>query len=155
LIKYIGGIELNNIQCLKDDNLRSCAELYVEVFNSAPWNDDWTLDTAYKRLHDIFMTPNFVGVVYEEDNKIKGAVFGNCEYWYQGMHYNLKEMFVSQKFQGTGIGSKLLKAVQESIKEYNVNTLILFTSKGNKTSDFYKKNAFNELESMAMMAKNI
>lgn len=30
--------------------LDELAELYVETFNSEPWNDEWTVDTAKKRL---------------------------------------------------------------------------------------------------------
>ena len=127
----------------------------MKVFNAEPWNDEWTLEFAYNRLNDIFMSPNFVGVFYEEGNELKGAVLGNCEYWYQGMHYNLKEMFVTPELQGSGIGGKLLKSLEERLEESHVSTIILFTSKGNKTSDFYEKNNFIELESMAMMAKDI
>ena len=32
--------------------LDELAELYVETFNSEPWNDEWTVDTAKKRLHE-------------------------------------------------------------------------------------------------------
>lgn len=28
--------------------LDELAELYVETFNSEPWNDEWTVDTAKK-----------------------------------------------------------------------------------------------------------
>lgn len=33
---------------LKDIEL--VAELYVKTFNSEPWNDSWTIETATKRL---------------------------------------------------------------------------------------------------------
>jgi len=144
-----------HLNSIKADDLEACADLYVRVFNAEPWNDQWTLDTANNRLRDIFMTPNFVGISCIENGVLLGAAFGNCEHWYQGMHYNLREMFVAPEMQGKGIGSKLLKSMQEQIKDNNVNSIILFTSKGNETYAFYEKNGFTLLEGMAMMSKEV
>ena len=146
---------MGDIHSLKDAHLKSCTELYIKVFNAEPWKDEWTTESAYNRLTDILTSPNFIGVYYEEDKEIKAAIFGNCEHWFEGMHYNLKEMFVSAELQGSGIGSKLLKHLEERLRKLGVVEIFLFTSKGNKTSYFYEKNGFSELEDMTMMAKEI
>lgn len=129
--------------------------MYVSVFNAEPWNDKWTTETAYKRLHDIYVSPSFVGIKYIEEGVIKGAVFGNCEQWYKGMHFNIREMFVTNELQGKGIGSKILKELEERVKEFDVNSIILFTEKDCNTDRFYRKNGFNELDFMSMMEKSI
>lgn len=146
---------MESIITLKEDHLTECAKLYVEVFNAEPWNDNWMKETAFKRLSDIFNSANFEGIFYEEDGEIKGAIFGNLEQYFDGMHYYLKEMFVSNELQGKGIGTKMLKILEDRLKDNGVNTIILFTSKGNKTSKFYLKNGFDEWTSMAMMGKEI
>lgn len=64
-------------------------------------------------------------------------------------------MFVSNDQQGSGIGTRLLFELETTLNEVGVTTLMLFTSKGNKTSDFYIKNGFSEWTSMAMMGKEI
>lgn len=140
---------------IESKELRECAKLYVNVFNAEPWNDKWTTETAYKRLHDIYASPGFVGIKYIEEGIIKGAVFGNCEQWYEGMHFNIKEMFVTNELQGKGIGSKILKALEERVKEFGVNSFILFTEKDCNTDRFYRKNGFSGLDFMSMMEKNI
>lgn len=140
---------------IQNDDISKCAKLYVEVFNAKPWNDNWTSETAFKRLNDICIAPNFVGIMYVDGNDIKGAIFGNWEQFFDGIHYNLREMFVSTELQGTGIGSILLNALEEQLKVLGINTIYLFTSKGNKTSKFYQKNNFVEWDSMAMMGKDI
>jgi aminoglycoside 6'-N-acetyltransferase I len=143
------------ISSIKNDHLLDCAKLYVEVFNAPPWNDKWTIETATNRLTDIFYTPNFEGVIYVEEGQIKGAIFGNYEQFYDGLHYNLREMFVSTELQGTGIGSKLLIEFENHLRDIGVTTLILFTGKGNQTCEFYLKNGFSEWTSMAIMGKDI
>lgn len=146
---------MNRLFKLHESHLLECSKLYIKVFNAEPWNDNWTEEAAFKRLKDIYETPNFEGLVYIDDNKILGAVFGNCEQWYEGKHYNLKEMLVFNEQQGKGIGSLIINSLTSDLKQLGVNTVILFTSKGNKTHNFYIKNGFGELESMAMLAKGI
>ncbi|MHB9144268.1 MAG: GNAT family N-acetyltransferase [Symbiobacteriia bacterium] len=137
------------------EGVQKCAALYVSVFNAAPWNDQWTVETAYRRLRDIHAAPNFIGALCIDDGAIKGAVFGNLEQFFDCTHYNLREMFVSPDLQGTGVGSRLLEALEEHLKGLGVGTVYLFTSRGNQTSQFYQKNGFAVWESMAMMGKDL
>ncbi|MCB2312953.1 GNAT family N-acetyltransferase [Clostridium tagluense] len=146
---------MNNIISIENQHILKCSELYIEVFNAEPWNDKWTLETAHKRLNDIYISTNFEGVLYVEDEQIKGAIFGNYEQFYDGIHYNLREMFISNELQGQGIGSKLINELEKRLKGIGVTTIILFTSKENKTSEFYSKNNFTEWDSMAMMGKDL
>ncbi|HEY5561668.1 MAG TPA: hypothetical protein VIK72_07925 [Clostridiaceae bacterium] len=44
---------MNDIISIKDEHILEATSLYIKVFNSEPWNDNWTLETAYKRLKDI------------------------------------------------------------------------------------------------------
>jgi aminoglycoside 6'-N-acetyltransferase I len=144
-----------NIFSIKNEHIIKCSELYIKVFNAEPWNDKWTLGTAHKRLNDIYISPNFEGILYLEYGKVKGAIFGNYEQFYDGVHYNLREMFVSNESQGKGIGSNMLNVMEKRLRELGVTTIFLFTSKGNKTSTFYLKNNFSEWDSMAIMGKDI
>ncbi|WP_459479261.1 GNAT family N-acetyltransferase [Clostridium saccharoperbutylacetonicum] len=146
---------MGQIFMINKEDILKCSELFVEAFNNEPWNDKWTLETAKKRLNDIYMTPNFVGILYAEDGNVKGAIFGNCEQYYNGIHYNLKELFISNELQGKGIGSELVNALEERLIELDVTKIILVTSKGNGTSKFYLNNNFYEDMDMALMTKDI
>lgn len=143
------------ISQIKNEDIVNCAKLYVEVFNAEPWNDKWTLENAQKRLNDIYIAPNFVGSIYLDKGVIKGAIFGNCEQYFNGIHYYLKEMFISTDLQGMGIGSKLLKEHEEQLKLLGVKNIYLLTSKVHITSKFYTKNDYAVWNSMIMMGKQI
>ena len=41
------------------DHLEGLASLYVETFNSEPWNDKRTVSTAKKRLQQMINTEHF------------------------------------------------------------------------------------------------
>lgn len=38
------------------------AKPYVKTFNSASWNDEWTMDTAANRLHQMINTEDSYGI---------------------------------------------------------------------------------------------
>ena len=148
-------VEHMKIEKLLESHLKECSDIYIETFNSEPWNDNWDSTTSYNRLKDIYNTPGFYGLVVLEDDKIIAAVLGNIEHWYEGKMYNLKEMFVNQSLKRNGIGSSLMEALENSLKAFDVNSITLFTSKGDLTEKFYNKNGYLTFSDMIMMHKNI
>ena len=52
------------------------ARLYLDVFNSPPWNDSWTLRTAEIRLREEFSMPGFIGLIGKHENITVAAAFG-------------------------------------------------------------------------------
>ena len=144
---------MNKVIKFEEKFLNECSNIYLSIFNNPPWNDKWTLETVYKRLRDIYISPNFEGVICFKDNSIIGGIFGNCEQYYDGIHYFLKEMFVLNNYQGLGVGTLLMKKLFENLKKEKVSDVYLFTSKKNKTNEFYFKNEFEEFNGMVMMGK--
>ncbi|MCS5421960.1 MULTISPECIES: GNAT family N-acetyltransferase [Psychrilyobacter] len=143
------------IEKLDEKHLKECSVMYIETFNSEPWNDKWDEVTSYLRLKDIYDTPGFFGLVVLDGVELKGAVFGNIEQWFEGYMYNLKEMFVKKDNKGSGIGTRLISELERLLKEEGVNSINLFTSRGDLTEKFYIKNGFITEENMIMMHKSI
>ncbi|WNF38884.1 GNAT family N-acetyltransferase [Bacillaceae bacterium IKA-2] len=146
---------MKELKSVKFEDIIECSKLYVNVFNKEPWNDDWTIETANIRLKDIYNSPNFEGVLYIEEGVIRGAILGNYEQFYDGIHFILKEMFICNELQGKGIGSKMIEQFEKELLKNQVTTIVLFTSKGDRTFSFYSKNGFEEFKSMAMMGKKL
>lgn len=141
------------IQPLIKDDLDSVTKLFVQSFNAPPWNDRWTYELAYKRLLDIIETNRFIGIVAIEEGEILGAILGHLEYWFEGNHYNLREIFVSSKAQGKGVGSKMLKTLEELLKEHDVTEQMLYTLNAPETIAFYEKNGYHKEQALICMMK--
>ncbi|MBZ9690768.1 GNAT family N-acetyltransferase [Clostridium sp. M14] len=137
---------------IKENDIEACAKIFVEAFNTEPWNDNWNIESAYRRLHDIYKSPNFLGVKYTENNEIFGALFGNCEEWFEGRQFNIKEVFVSKKIQGKNIGSKLINSAENEVKKLGVDFMFLSTQ-NNNLKNFYLKHDFEETNSLCIMSK--
>lgn len=144
---------MGTIARIDKEHISKCSKLYIDVFNSSPWNDAWSIETAYTRLNDIYNSPNFEGVVYMENKEVKGAIFGNLEQYYNGLHYNLKEIFIHNHIQQKGFGSELLSYLEKRLQTIGVTDVILFTSRDMGISNFYAKNNYSEITSLKLMGK--
>lgn len=137
------------------DYIRDIAEVYIEAFNSEPWNDEWTIESASKRISQMINCEGFDGLVAYEEEKLIGMILGNHEYYYDAMLFQIKEFCVAPQVKGTGVGAKLLDEFTIRLKAKEIDRIILLTSRTNATEGFYRKHGFNSFEDMVMMGKEI
>lgn len=144
--------------CYKEiemEDLSELACLYVETFNSEPWNDEWTIDTATKRLKQMLNTEDSYGLCVYQGEILCGAVLGCMEQFYDGIMFNLKEFWVKNGMRGCGIGTKIFAEMEKRLKEKQIKNIILFTSKGDFTEYFYHKQDMKTNPEMVFMSKSI
>lgn len=140
---------------MEDADLENIAQLYVEAFNGEPWNDKWTRETAMKRLDQMLGCRDSLGLVaYEEDQPV-GLVLGNKEYYYNSVHFHLKELCVDRSIKGKGIGSKLLDEFMKRLQEQGVSKVLLWTLRCNEMLSFYNKKGFQVEEALMVMSCSI
>lgn len=140
---------------LQKEYIPELAKLYVDAFNSPPWNDEWTIESASNRLLQMINCDGFDGLICYENNNIIGLILGNHEYFHNGMHFNIKEFCVDIKLRGNGIGVDLLNEFLKRLKDKGVNEVILFTSRTDGTEGFYNKRGFESFNDMVMMGKQL
>ena len=66
------------------DKMEQCIELYINVFNSEPWNENWTYEVARERLTDLLHTPRFLGFLLYDNGNLIGFIAGNSKKTYKG-----------------------------------------------------------------------
>lgn len=62
------------------EDFQRCVELFINVFNQEPWNDNWSNEYAEQYLKDFINTPGFKGIVFEDGSIIKGFIFSGSVY---------------------------------------------------------------------------
>lgn len=140
---------------ITEAHLDEMASLYVDTFNSAPWNDEWTFETARKRLQQMLHTEDSFGLCVYQNGVMCGAVLGAMEQYFDGIMFNLKEYWVKNEIRGKGIGTRLFAEMERLLSERNVNQIILFTAKGDATEHFYHKQGMSSNSDMVFMTKRI
>lgn len=140
---------------LKQEHVGELSKLYVEAYNAPPWNDGWTVESASKRMMQMLRCDGAYGLVSCEGGAITGMILGNHEYFYNGMHFNIKEFCVDARLRGKGIGTLLLDEFLARLKDRGIKEVYLFTSRTDLTEKFYRKRGFKSWNGMVMMGREL
>ena len=142
-----------NIRESTPADLAACARFFAEVFNAAPWDEDWTEESSLQRLSDCAATPNFLGMVAEDDAGIAALAFGYWQRYQEEKHYYLLEFCVANDRQGEGIGTRLIEALHARLQNDGVNRIYTLTARETPAQDFYEKAGFYVSPKMILMAR--
>ena len=80
------------------DDIDELARMYVETFNAPPWNDNWTLETASKRLKQFINCEDFYGIKAYKSDILCGMILGNQEQFYDGIMFNIKDSVLKMRY---------------------------------------------------------
>ncbi|MDR1117383.1 MAG: GNAT family N-acetyltransferase [Oscillospiraceae bacterium] len=132
------------------------AKHYAETYNAPPWNDQWTEAFAFEKLSEMMDCRDAFGLVcYDDNDNFAGVILGNPEIYFNCKQFFIKDFFVALSLQGKGIGSLLIVEFEKRLKSMGIDKVYLFTSKGERTEDFYNKRGFKTWSGMVLMGKNI
>lgn len=138
---------------IKREDLNELVDIYIEAFNGEPWNDNWTYETASKRLENMLDDSGFYGLKLIKDNEIVAFILGHEEQYYDGIMFNIKEFCVRKSIHGNNVGSKLLEEFEENLKERGVKEIVLMTKRHDKAEGFYSRRGYKTLEHLIFMSK--
>ncbi len=142
------------IEEFEADHLDECAHLFMTAFNAEPWNDKYTLDTAKKQLAWHLEVPGCVGLVTVNDGIVAFAI-GYQEPTDVGDVYHLSIFCVRPDVQRTGVGSRLLRTLEDRLRESGVKTVYLGTNKGTPAEAFYRKHGYTVSEEEIEMSRDL
>lgn len=132
------------------------AKHYVETYNAPPWNDQWTETLAFEKFVEMMDCRGAFGLVcYDDNDNFSGVILGNPEIYFDCKQFFIKDFFVPLALQGKGIGSLLMAEFEKRLTAMGISKVYLFTSKGERTEDFYKNRGFDTWTDMVLMGKNI
>ncbi len=124
------------IRNCRENDIKGCAELYIEVFKEPPYNDKWKINGAIKYLKRFlgFDKNNcYLALLYD---KIIAASFG---YIYPGkdfMSYYIHELFVKKEYRRKGIAKSLVDYALKRLG--NKVSLSLIANERTDAAKFYE-----------------
>ena len=143
------------IRAIEQKDLNPLSELYVSVFKSHPWNEEWKISWAKERLDIIMASPRFSGFTFESESQILGAVLGTENSFKGKRQMEIVELFVAPHLQSTGIGSKLLLSIEEHAKRNGCFYSVLLTSNEVPAFGFYRHNGYIHSKEMAYLTHEL
>lgn len=124
--------------------------IFVDIFNAPPWHDGWTQDVATERFEHLTANPDFRGFAIWENGIPLGFALGVRERWSDGWFFSLREMCITRKRQGEGIGRRLLEALCEDLRDEGISSINLQTGANAPGHAFYAKLGFSEMPLVTM-----
>lgn len=142
---------------LQKEHYKELNALFLDVFTSAPWFDEWVneeqLDLYLKDLTD---NSNSLSLgLFDEKGTLIGGSLGYTFNWWQGKEYYIKEFFIAKDCQNKGAGSTFLEQIEFYLKKQKMSHITLMTDKDVSAYPFYKKNGFTEQTGSAFFFKKI
>jgi len=139
------------IKNMTKENIADYAKLYMSVFNSPPWNDSWSEETAVRRISEIMSSDTFIGKAAYIDDELMGIIMGQCEQGDISVQFHLLEFFVKVSAQNNGIGTSLMNELKTELKSQGITHIYLITSHGEKTEGFYSRRGFRTVSEIVMV----
>jgi aminoglycoside 6'-N-acetyltransferase I len=139
-----------SFESLTSAYLDAAAELYVQVFNAAPWNDGWNKAAARRRLERLVDNPEHVGIAATEAGELLGFASGWLEPWISGAQFHLKELCVAPERQREGLGRRLVGELILRLRSAGVESVYLMTQPHSPAAAFYEALGFQVLPDQCM-----
>lgn len=144
-----------NICAIAKQDLQVISQLYVLVFSSPPWNEDWEITWAYERLNWIYQSQGFAGYIALDSKQILGAIMGHAVPFKGKKGFEIVEFLVATHHQNQGIGNKLLTQLELNLKQDNYDFAWLLTAKNTDPESFYSKRNYQRDCKIVLLNKEL
>lgn len=138
---------------IERNDIKELTEVFIAAFNSPPWNDSWSFETACKRLEQMMDGEAAFGIAAYENTEPVGMILGCFEQYYDGVVFNIREFCVKKR--GGGAGSIIFEEFENRLKSLGVKEITLNTLRGDATEGFYAKKGMKTDSGMAVMTKRL
>lgn len=137
---------------MRAEDLELLAPLYAEYFNSEE-DSCWTPERAYKRLHQLLSIDGSYGLVAEEGGEPAGFCIGCFQVFADLDAFEISEILVFKRFQGSGRGSEFVREVERRVRELGAPTMQLEAVNDEMHDHFYGKLGFKYSKTNLPMCK--
>lgn len=137
------------------EHIEEMADLFVEAFNAEPWREEWTKDTASKRLQQMINVEDFYGLCAYAEEEMCGMILGCMEQYYDGIVFQIREFCVKNTQRGQGTGGRIYQEFEKRLKTMGITEINLVTTRGQYTEHFYHKQGIEGYAEMLVMRKKL
>lgn len=130
--------------------LDEVVDLYVGVFSAPPWDEPWSVVDARARLASLLAAPGAVGLAAVEETSTVGMAIAAVERQAGHDVALLREMCVRADQQGRGVGSALLRGLEERV---TVASWYLLTARDAPAAEFYEGHGFRPARRMGVWVR--
>jgi aminoglycoside 6'-N-acetyltransferase I len=144
------------IKSFDTEYILEIVDMFCDIYSNEPFCYKWIDENRiFQYFADMSRCPDFKGFIYERDEKLSGACFGEIKRYFPNTRYCINEIFIKREFQSQGFGTEFMNEISQSLKRENTEIIELTTQKTIPAYEFYKKNGFCEGKNSVYMLKSL
>ncbi len=141
-----------NYRRLEEKDITTIIPLYIEYYNQHE-NGEWTEQTTYKRIHQVWSREDSYCLVLEEAGKMIAFAMGYFEQYDDGFAYDLVEIVVAKEYQQKGVGTAFMKELEVRVKAEGAMLIQLEAVNDAFHEHFYGKLGYGTAKNMVVKCK--
>lgn len=146
----------NEILELTEEFVPRCADIYINVFTSPPWNEQLEYKNVRRFIDNWIKLNNFIGMVIKNENsEICGFCLGVIKPSVGMNAFYLEELCIDNVYQKKGFGGDLLNEVENTLIKANVRKIILNTNSMYYSKKFYEDRHYSCIPNFVTMGKKL
>lgn len=137
---------------MTEEDIGKVVPLYIEYYNN---NEDaeWTTETTYKRIHQVWSCEDSYCLVWENKNDIVAFAIGYFEQYDDCFAYDLVEIVVTTQLQNKGYGSRFMKELESCVKDEGAMLIQLQAVNDDLHNHFYGKLGYKDASNLVLKTK--
>ena len=137
---------------MTEDDIEKIIPIYIEYYNN---NEDaeWTAETTYKRIHQVWSREDSYCLVWENKNDIVAFAIGYFEQYDDCFAYDLVEIVVATHLQNKGYGSRFMKDLESCVKNKGAMLIQLQAVNDDLHNHFYGKLGYKDASNLVLKTK--
>lgn len=134
------------------EDIEKVISLYIEYYNKHE-DGEWTKQTTYKRIHQVFSREDSYCMVLENDKEIIAFAMGYFEQYDDCFAYDLIEIVVAADYQKQGIGTEFMKELEVRVKDKGAMLIQLSAVNDKFHEYFYGKLGYKNANNLVLKTK--
>lgn len=141
------------IEKMNLNDINQVLRLYIDYYNNHE-EGCWTEKTARKRIHQVLSMEDSYSLIMKNDKgEPVGFVMGYFKQYDDIVGYTLEEIIISSECQNKGLGSVLLKEVENRVKEKGASCVELQAVSDPMHERYYGKAGYKNAANFVMKVK--
>lgn len=136
---------------MQKEDIEKVIPLFMEYWNGT--GDSWTPELVYRRVWQVLGTPEAYCMIAESGKETVGFAMGRFETFDDLTAYDLAEIVVASKYQKSGIGTKMMKVLEEKVKEQGAAMIQLISVNDEMHEHFYGKLGYGNARNLNLKSK--